>query len=127
MSARLFGYSIFIALFIISGCSMAQTNKVTIDSINAEEVLRLDPNADIFQYDGVIYQTDIKWVDELNITKHKQVGEINVLNTKNTDFKDFMANKLPVGTKLFSVKGREDILIVELHGKILKYLAIVEG
>jgi hypothetical protein len=38
-----------------------------------------------------------------------------------------MANKLPVGAKIFSAKERGDILIVEVEGEILKYLAIVEG
>jgi len=45
----------------------------------------------------------------------------------NTDFKDEMSNKLPVGTKIFSTKGRGDILIVETEGEIKRYLAIVEG
>jgi len=38
-----------------------------------------------------------------------------------------MSNKLPIGTKIFSAKERGDILIVEIEGKITKYLAIVEG
>ncbi|MFZ3579740.1 hypothetical protein [Virgibacillus sp. DJP39] len=44
-----------------------------------------------------------------------------------TEFKNEMANKLPVSAKIFSAKGRGDILIVESEGQILKYLAIVEG
>ncbi|MGP4082554.1 hypothetical protein ACTWQL_21940 [Pseudalkalibacillus sp. R45] len=50
-----------------------------------------------------------------------------MINKANTDFKDGMSNKLPVGTKIFSAKGRGDILLVETNGKVLKYLAIVEG
>jgi hypothetical protein len=38
-----------------------------------------------------------------------------------------MANKLPVGAKFFSVKGRGDILIIKSEEEILKYLAFVEG
>lgn len=113
---------------MITGCSYGgETTKVSIDSINAEEVLRLDPDADIFQYEGVIYKTNIDWVEELSLTKDDQVGEIKTINATNTDFKDEMANKLPVGAKIFSAKERGDILIVELDGEIFKYLAIVEG
>ncbi|RDW15856.1 hypothetical protein CWR48_18845 [Oceanobacillus arenosus] len=113
---------------MISGCSNeGEATTVTSDSIDAEEVLTLNPDADIFQYDGVIYETNIDWVEELSLTKDVQIGEIKTKNDSNTDFKDEMANKLPVGAKIFSAKERGDILIVELEGEILKYLAIVEG
>ncbi|WP_245975419.1 hypothetical protein [Oceanobacillus chungangensis] len=106
---------------------MGETNEVTIDSIDAEEVLTLDPDADIFQYDGVIYETNIEWVEDLSLTKDVQIGEIKTKNDISTDFVDEMSNKLPVGAKIFSTKERGDILIVESDGKILKYLAIDEG
>jgi hypothetical protein len=125
---RLFYIMIVLMLFTITGCSNGgETTKVSIDHINAEEVLRLDPDADIFQYDGVIYKTNIDWVEELSLTKDVEIGEIKTKNVTNTDFKDEMANKLPVGAKIFSAKERGDILIVEVEGEILKYLAIVEG
>ena len=128
MVQRLFYVLIALALFTITGCSNGgETTKVTIESIDAEEVLTLDPDADIFQYDGVIYKTGIEWVEELSLTKNVQIGEIKTRNDANTDFKDEMSNKLPFGAKIFSAKGRGDILIVESEGKILKYLAIVEG
>ncbi|RDW17221.1 hypothetical protein CWR45_12560 [Oceanobacillus chungangensis] len=125
---RLFFGSIIIVLFILCGCSnLGETNEVTIDSIDAEEVLTLDPDADIFQYDGVIYETNIEWVEDLSLTKDVQIGEIKTKNDISTDFVDEMSNKLPVGAKIFSTKERGDILIVESDGKILKYLAIDEG
>ncbi|AXI11182.1 hypothetical protein CUC15_13925 [Oceanobacillus zhaokaii] len=128
MAKKLFYVLIALVLFIISGCSNeGETTTVTSDSIDAEEVLTLNPDADIFQYDGVIYETNIDWVEELPLTKDVQIGEIKTKNDSNTDFKDEMANKLPVGAKIFSAKERGDILIVELEGEILKYLAIVEG
>jgi hypothetical protein len=117
-----------LALFTITGCSNGgETTKVSIDRIDAEEVLRLDPDADIFQYEGVIHKTNIDWVEELSLTKDVQIGEIKTKNDPDTNFKDEMANKLPVGAKIFSAKERGDILIVEVEGEILKYLAIVEG
>ena len=128
MVQRLSYVLIALTLFMITGCSNGgETTKLSSDSINAGEVLRLDPAADIFQYDGVIYKTNIDWVEELSLTKDVQIGEIKTKNDTNTDFKDEMANKLPVGAKIFSAKERGDILIVEVEGEILKYLAIVEG
>ena len=128
MVQKFFYVLIALAFFTINGCSNGgETTGVSIDSIDAEEVLTLDPNADIFQYDGVIYKTNIDWVEELSLTKDVQIGEIKTRNDTNTDFKDETANKLPVGAKIFSAEERGDILIVELEGEILKYLAIVEG
>lgn len=125
---KLFYGLIPLALFIITGCNIqGETTTVSIDSINAEEVLTLDSDADIFQYDGVIYKTNIDWVEELPLTKDVQIGEIIAKNDANTDFKDEMSNKLPVGAKIFSTKERGDILIVESEGEFKKYLAIVEG
>lgn len=128
MVQRLFFVLIALTLFTITGCSNGgETTKVSIDRINAEEVLSLDPDADIFQYEGVIYKTNIDWVEELSLTKDVQIGEIKTKNDTDTNFKDEMSNKLPVGAKIFSAKERGDILIVEVEGEILKYLAIVEG
>ncbi len=125
---KLFHGLIALALFMITGCNIQRgTTTVSIDSINAEEVLTLDSDADIFQYDGVIYKTNIDWVEELSLTKDVQIGEIKTKNDANTNFKDEMSNKLLVGTKIFSSKERGDILIVESEGEIKKYLAIVEG
>jgi len=99
----------------------------TFDTIDAEEVLRLDSDADIFQYDGVIYKTNIDWVENLTLTKGSQIGEIKTRNEKDTNFKNEVSNTLPVGTKIFSAKERGDILVVEIDGELRKYLAIVEG
>ncbi len=128
MVQKLFYVLIALPFLMISGCSNnGEVTTVTIDSIDAEEILKLDSNADIFQYDGVIYKTNIDWVEELSLTKDVQIGEIKTKNDANTNFKDEMSNKLPVGAKIFSAKERGDILIVESEGEIKKYLAIVEG
>ncbi|MEK3953144.1 MULTISPECIES: hypothetical protein [Psychrobacillus] len=128
MVQKLFYVLIALIFLMISGCSNdGEVTTVTIDSIDAEEILKLDSNADIFQYDGVIYKTNIDWVEELSLTKDVQIGEIKTKNDANTNFKDEMSNKLPVGAKIFSAKERGDILIVESEGEIKKYLVIVEG
>ncbi|MEA0553159.1 hypothetical protein U1P98_05460 [Lysinibacillus irui] len=127
-SKKYFYGLIVLALFMITGCNIqGGTTTVTNDSIDAEEVLTLDSNADIFQYKGVIYKANIDWVEKLSLTKDVQVSEIKTKNDTGTNFKDEMSNKLPVGAKIFSTKEREDILIIESEGEIKKYLAIVEG
>lgn len=122
-------YALIVFVFlVISGCSNeGKETTVIIHTIDAKEVLTLDVNADIFQYDGVIYKTNIDWVEELHLTKDVQIGEIKIKNDTNTDFNDEMSNKLPIGSKIYSAKERGDILIVESEGEIKKYLAIVEG
>ena len=115
-------------LIFLGGCYAAsKTNEVTIDQIDAEEVLRLEPDADIFQHEGVIYKTNVDWVEELVLTKEVQVGEIKKTNSQTDQFADGMANKLPVGAKIYSAKERGDVLLVDDGEKLLKYLAIVEG
>lgn len=119
-------------LLTIAGCSnpLSTGEEKVYETKNpdAKEVLTLDPKADIFQYNGVIYQTNIDWVEEKSLTKDEQVGEIKERNETNTDFEDETSNKLPVGSKIFTSKeGDGMFLIVESEGKTLKYYAIVEG
>jgi hypothetical protein len=133
--SRIFFLFLISALsFTIIGCSNEEQRTTgstetteTFDSIDAEEVLRLDSDADIFQYDGVIYKTNIDWVEDLTLTKGSQIGEIKTRNKNATNFKNEESNILPVGTKIFSAKERGDILVVEIDGELRKYLAIVEG
>lgn len=115
-------------LILFSGCSSNDggTTTVTTEHPDAKEVLTLDPNADIFQLDGLVYQTNIDWVEELSLTKKEQIGEIKTTNDKDTNFKDEMANKLPVGAKIYTT-NENGILIVEFGNESKKYLAVVEG
>lgn len=112
----------------LTGCN-GNVTEVTVDSKNpdAAEVLRLDKSADIFQWEGLIYQTKIDWVDETEVTKKELVGEIVEISSSNKHFNDGMANKLPIGAKVYSTKERGDILIVEYDGKRKKYLGLGEG
>ncbi len=129
---RLFFSLVFFVILTAYGCSNSSgTGKLeevhSTGNPDAKEILTLDAEADIFQFEGVIYKTGIDWVEELTLTKGKQVGEIKTRNDANMDFEDEMSNKLPVGAKIFSTKERGDILIVESEGEVKKYLVIVEG
>lgn len=129
---RIFIGLIILVLLTAAGCSnssdKSQTVVHTTGNPDAKEILTLDPTADIFQFDGVIYKTGIDWVEELSLTKDKQVGEIKMRNDKDTNFEDEMSNKLPVGAKIFSTLEKEGpILLVESEGEILKYYGLVKG
>lgn len=118
---------VMISSLFVSGCSMLERSATT-QNPDAEEVLALDPEADFFQFNDIIYQTNIDWVEELSLTKDQEIGEIIARNEKDTKFENGMANKLPVGAKIYSTKEEGDmILIVEAEGKSYKYYALVEG
>ncbi|MFE8700630.1 hypothetical protein ACFYKX_08400 [Cytobacillus sp. FJAT-54145] len=126
---------LILSTFYLYGCVQSnsesqvepKTKTVTTKNPDAEETLRLNENADIFQWDGLIYQTGITWVDDLQLTKNELVGEItSIFEDDPKSFKNGMANQLPLGTKIYSTK-EQGILIVEHDGKTKYYLALVEG
>jgi hypothetical protein len=118
-----------VSTFFVSGCMASETKTSVSKHPDAEEVLRLDENANIFQWEGLIYKTDIDWVNELELTKKEIVGEITELykNEDPNSFKNGMANQLPLGTKIYSTNENEGILIIEYNGEEKYYLSLVEG
>ncbi|MCM3732615.1 hypothetical protein M3196_13160 [Fictibacillus nanhaiensis] len=117
------------SIFLISACEEQELEKHSSEVPDAEEVLTLDPDADIFMWTNVVYKTNIDWVEPLKLTKDKELGEINSVSSKpdNYQYKNGMANKLPIGSKIYSVKERNDVLVVEVNGMVKKYLGASEG
>ncbi|MET1032242.1 hypothetical protein [Domibacillus tundrae] len=118
-----------IMIFFLAGCS-AQTETLvttTIGNPAAQDVLKLEPAADMFQLDDVIYQTDVDWVDQLSLTKGEKAGEIQQNVTVPEDFRDGSATHLSKGTVIFKAVEQQDVLIVDVNGKEKYYLAILEG
>ena len=103
----------FFILLTAVGCSNSSitstTETHTTENPDAKEILTSDPEADIFQFDGVIYRAGIDWVEELTLTKDEQVGEIKTRNDTDTNFEDDMSNKLPVGAKIYSAKESGEV------------------
>ena len=128
MYKLILGVMLLVSLFYLSGCIHSENKTSVSKNPDAEEVLSLDENADIFQWEGLIYQTDIEWINELDITKKELLGEITELFTSEDTklFKNGMANKLPIGTKIYST-NENSILLVESDGEEKYYLALVEG
>lgn len=107
-----FFLSIILVLFSVSGCSIEPKYQ---GYLTKDEVLEIDSNADLFLFEGHTYKTGITWVNEEELTKKEQVGKISAE----------MANKLPMGTKIYSTNERDDILIVEHNGKEKRYLVMI--
>lgn len=107
--------SIIIILFfiplILIGCSGSPGQNYG-GTLSKKQVLKLDPDADIFEFEDHVYKAGVDWIEEEELTKGKQIGEI----------KDGMANILPIRTKIFAPKERLDILIVEYSGREKRYL-----
>ncbi|MGE6489233.1 hypothetical protein [Paenisporosarcina sp. NPDC076898] len=124
-----------VVIFVLAGCSQgsssgnsrAESVTVTPGNPDANEILGLNSEADIFQWGDIIYTTNVEWVEKLELTKDEQIGEITKNSTNPDDFINGTANKLPVGTKIFSVKEDGGFLLVEYNQQLKKYLMLVEG
>ncbi len=111
-------------VFSLVSCASITENTSIID---AEEVLRLDPEADIFQHENIIYKAIADWVEELHLTADDQVTEITHQTGNSDAFENGTANQLPIGTLIYSASGRSDILLADVDGELIPYLANVEG
>lgn len=116
-----------VTILILISCT---NQNVTINESkppDAKELLNLDSNADFFQWENRIYQTGIEWVDQLDIQMGEQIGEIKAKSTNPQKFSNGVATKLPIGSKIFSVKDRDDILIVKNDNNEKRYFLLTEG
>ncbi|MEB2301237.1 hypothetical protein LAV72_16590 [Lysinibacillus xylanilyticus] len=123
-------YLLFIILFslFLVGCNESVVEDTyTSKKPDAAETLRLNNQADIFQWEGNIFSTNIEWIDELDINEDKYIGEIQFNATKAEGFKNGTANQLPIGAKIYSVNERDDILIVKYDNVVKRYLVQSEG
>lgn len=116
-------------IFLFSRENKQDTTVHITQAPTAEEELKQNANTDLFMLDDSVYKTNIEWVDQLNLTKKDIVGEIesNYSIEANEPFKNNMATKLPIGTKIFSTIEREDVLIVQYKGEEKKYYKLSEG
>ncbi|MGZ9585852.1 hypothetical protein [Paenibacillus marinisediminis] len=135
MIRRMIIYVVICSFALLIGCDKGPTKQIseqhiettTIGNPTAQEVLRMDSNANIFMYKDTIYNAGVSWVDELELTKDIQVTEISHQSNNDKDFKNGTANKLEVGTKIFRVKERNDILIAETEKGDIRFYQLVEG
>ncbi|MFJ7735700.1 hypothetical protein ACIQ2D_05085 [Lysinibacillus sp. NPDC097287] len=119
--------TVFLGNLLLWGCSEREITTVTFDNPTAQEILKMDSEADIFQWDNTIYQTNIDWVDGLILTEGDLVGVIEYNSSNSIDFKDTTANILPIGTEIYKVKERNDVLIAKYKNELKYYFQLVEG
>ncbi|CAM5214192.1 hypothetical protein UACE39S_05479 [Ureibacillus acetophenoni] len=130
-------FGILISTLLLISCN-SETNdnpfsEVTISETGnptPEEILSNDPNADIFLIGDVVYinAEDIRWVKELELTIGDKSGEIKKNTTNSSEFESYTANKLPIGTVIYSpVEKSGPIKIVIIDNKEIRYLGMIEG
>jgi len=124
-----FIYLLIFSLFALIGCAdkKKDINVSVSKNPDAQEVLSLDSNADIFQWNDIIYKTNIDWINELQFTENSKVGKIEANSSNAAEFKNGTANKLSVGTEIFTVKERNDVLMVKDDGEVKFYYLLAEG
>lgn len=135
MAKRITFYIVICSFALLIACgklpakqiSVQQSETNTIGNPTAQDVLRMNSNVNIFMYKDTVYNAGVPWVDELKLIKDIQVTEISHQSNDGKDFKNGTANKLVVGTKIFRVKERNDILIAETEKGDIRYYQLVEG
>lgn len=114
-----------IFLFFLTGCSQSVGNP------KASNIIKENEDADIFQWnDGLVYvnASNIERVQELDLTKGEELGEITSQTTNKWLFKDGAATQLPVGTKIYKANDDDTYnLINELEEEEIVYEVLLEG
>ncbi|WP_058302163.1 hypothetical protein [Gorillibacterium timonense] len=128
-------------LLVLGGCSLVPGNQerveqgtgeeneeiVIIGNPTADDMLRLDSNANIFMYKDIIFCAGIDWVNEVKLSKEKEIFEITKQMEDGKEFENGTASKLLPGTKIFTTKERNDILIAETKDGDIRFYNLVEG
>ena len=123
-----------LTFFTLIGCNQHETSRVSrvevIGNPQAEDILVNNPEADIFQFNEIVYSNavNLEWVQAANLTKGELVGIIKEQYMEGKQFKDEMATILPVGAEIYEPVNRQGpILIVIFEDKEWRYLGLIEG
>jgi len=90
-------------------------------------VLQRNPAADIMMYSNVVLIAGSDWVNEIELTKDTLLSRISLQTDDPAKFVNGTASKLPIGTKIYEVKERGDILIAETNKGDIRYYKLIEG
>lgn len=116
----------FISVFLFA-CEHSDTKATSSAPPTIEEELKNDANSDLFLKDKIIYKTSIDWVDELTLTQDELVGEIQRQSSIPSEFINYTSTMLPIGSKVYSAKERDDVLIVQTTKGMKYYYQLSEG
>ncbi|WP_407272471.1 hypothetical protein [Radiobacillus sp. PE A8.2] len=124
-------FLVLLSSIVLVACNN-QTNGINESDIGnptVKEILTKNNDADIFVLNGVVYSNaeDIEWVNEMELTLGKDIGEIKKQTQESDEFENFTASKLPVGTKIYEPVEKGDIYIVQVNDKERRYLGLREG
>jgi len=128
--------SFILCLAILAGCNQYEgsssgksNEKYETHNPTAEEILSQNPDADIFQLNGIIYSnaSNVEWVQAEELTIGETIGTITKQYTDGLTFEEEIATKLPVGTEIFKPLKGGGILIAKLNDKEIRYLGLIEG
>lgn len=119
------------AVVLLAGCETDKpSSKLQVNRIGnptAQEVLSNNPEANILMHSEVVFISGIQWVEEEDLTKDEYVTEITMQTNDGERFINGAANKLPLGTKIYRVRERGDIVIAETEEGDVRYYKLVEG
>jgi hypothetical protein len=113
------------------GSGENQVQVSTTHNPTGEEMLNLNPEADIFMFGGLIYENadSLDWVQQFKFEGQSKVGEITAIYRDQESFTNGMSTKLPIGTEIYRPSPHQggEVLIIELDGKQHRYLGLIEG
>ncbi|WP_208586344.1 hypothetical protein [Gracilibacillus suaedae] len=121
--------SFLIVTLLISANSSSTNNP------NARNILSENPDADIIQWGGVVYQnvSDRDWLPT-GYQTGEAIGEIIKKTDRKWFYRDCFATKLAKGTILYANEGSDyqsseflSTILVEKGGELLVYQVLVEG
>lgn len=120
-----------VCVLMLVGCSSEQSNRgISVSSTHnptAAEMLELSPTGSFFQHDNIVYQANVPWVDELDLTRGEFVAEVLREQEDGDLFKNGDANVLKQGTRIYAVRERGDVLIAETPEGEQRFYQLVEG
>ena len=128
---NLLNFVLVVLLMLVSVACLKQVEEVSVDTSdndNPEYIYRQRPDIDMFVYNGTAYvnAADVDWVMELKLTPDVLLFEIEAKYVDG-NFKNYDATKLEVGTEVYLVEERRDILVAKLGDTYYRYLAWIEG
>jgi len=129
----IFKHILLLAFFLLlSGCSNSIKDNIvhssTKDSASPENLYKDDNSIDFLVYNDTAYVNAeyLDWVNELALESDEKIGII-MRTSVTKGFKDFDATILQAKTEVYSVFGRDDIVLVLIDEKWIPYYAYVEG
>lgn len=116
-----------ISSLLLFACGHSETKTTPSAPTTIEEELKNNTNSDLFLKDGIVYKTRIDWVDDPSLTQGELVNEIQLQSLDPSAFINYTATMLPVGTKIYSTKERDAVLIAQTTKGVKYYYQLAEG